>query len=76
MKQLEDIFTNEDYGDPLGYDITITRKGKTMADTEYNLVPSPPKKLTAEYEDKNINWNNWLASLDPLDPTDLVTPEF
>jgi hypothetical protein len=47
-----------------------------MADTEYMLVPSPPKKFSYEIEDKDINWNNWMASLDPLDPNDLVTPEF
>ena len=70
MKALSDLFTNEDYGDPLGYDITISRTGKGM-DTEYRLVPSPPKPLTAQYEDKNINWNNWLDSEDPLSETDL-----
>lgn len=70
MKALSDLFTNEDYGDPLGYDITISRTGKGM-DTEYGLVPSPPKPLNAQYEDKNINWNNWLDSEDPLSETDL-----
>ena len=73
MKALEDIFTNEDYGDPLGYDITISRSGKTMADTKYSLVPSPPKPFTAQYEDKNINWNNWIESEDPLSQEPLYT---
>lgn len=59
MKALSELFTNEDYGDPLGYDITISRTGKAL-DTEYSLVPSPPKPLVAQYEDKNINWNNWI----------------
>jgi len=75
MKALEWIFTNEDYGDPLGYDITISRIGKWL-DTEYSLVPSPPKKLEKEYEDKNINWNNWLNSEDPLSEEELGLPHF
>ncbi len=75
MKALEWIFTNEDYGDPLGYDITISRTGKGM-DTEYSLVPSPPKKLEKEYEDKNINWSNWLSSEDPLSEETLWLPHF
>lgn len=40
-------------------------------DTEYSLVPSPPKKLDKEYEDKSINWNNWLNSEDPLSDEEL-----
>lgn len=76
MKQLSDIFTNEDYGDPICYDITITRTGKTMADTVYNLVPSPPKELKAEYEDKSINWNNWVNSEDPLSEEEIGLPTF
>lgn len=76
MKQLGDIFTNEDYGDPLEYDITITRKGKTMADTEYSLVPSPPRPLSVEYEDKSINWNNWMNSEDPLSEEEIGLPTF
>ncbi len=65
MKALSDLIDNEDYGDPLWYDITISRNGKGM-DTEYWLVPSPPKPLVATYEDKKINWSNWLDSEDPL----------
>ena len=75
MKALEWIFTNEDYGDPLGYDITISRVGKGL-DTEYSLVPSPPKKLDKEFEDKKINWNNWLNSEDPLSEEELWLPSF
>lgn len=77
MKSLEDIFSNEDYGDPLGYDITISRSGKTMADTKYSLIPSPPKPFTAQYEDKNINWNNWIEGEDPISEEKLYTlPSF
>lgn len=72
MKSLTDIIGNDDYGDPLGYDISITRTGKGM-DTEYSLVPSPPKDLSVFYEDKKINWNNWMDSQDPLSEDNLYT---
>lgn len=76
MKALSELFQNEDYGDPLGYDITISRTGKGM-DTEYWLVPSPPKPLIANYEDKNINWNNWIDWEDPLSEENLsALPSF
>jgi len=76
MKSMSDLFANEDYGDPLGYDITISRTGKGM-DTIYGLVPSPPKPLTATYEDKSINWNNWIDGEDPLSEENLsALPSF
>lgn len=76
MKALEAYFTNEDYGDPLGYDITISRTGKGM-DTEYTLVASPPKPFSLPYEDKSINWNNWIESEDPFSDEDLFSlPSF
>lgn len=76
MKQMKEIFENEDYGDPLGYDISISRTGKGM-DTEYSLVPSPPKPFVVQYEDKNINWNNWIEGEDPLSEENLYSlPSF
>ena len=75
MKALQAYFENEDYGDPLTYDITISRTGKGM-DTEYWLVPSPPKPLVPNYEDKRINWNNWLNSEDPLSEDTIWLPTF
>lgn len=75
MKALQAYFENEDYGDPLGYDITISRTWKGM-DTEYTLVASPPKPLVPNYEDKHINWNNWLNSEDPLAEDTIWLPTF
>lgn len=37
---------DEDYGDPRGYDVKITRTGSGM-DTEYSILPAPPKPLAA-----------------------------
>ena len=72
MKTLTEYFQNEDYGDPLGYDITISRTGKAM-DTEYGVIASPPKPFVPTYEDKNINWNNWMESKDPLSEEELYS---
>lgn len=65
LKALNEYLKNEDYGDPLGYDISITRTGKGL-DTEYAVIAHPPKEFTENYEDKNINWNNFYASEDPF----------
>jgi hypothetical protein len=39
-----DLVENEDWGDPIEYDITIKRTG-TGLDTEYSIAPSPKKEL-------------------------------
>ena len=41
---------DEDYGDPRGYDITITRSGHKM-DTKYIVTPKPPSPATQEMLD-------------------------
>jgi len=41
---------DEDYGDPRGYDITITRSGHKM-DTKYIVTPKPPSPATQEMVD-------------------------
>lgn len=46
---LENIELNADFGDPRGYDITVTRKGEGL-DTEYTVVASPPKENKAVFE--------------------------
>ena len=51
---------DEDYGDPRGFDITITRSGHKM-DTKYIVTPKPPSPVTKEMIDAvaeaNINLN-------------------
>lgn len=44
---LEDLVMSEDWGDPRGYDITITKKGQKL-DTEYTVQPSPHKEAPVE----------------------------
>lgn len=68
MDQLFKYMKDEDYGDPSGYDIKISRTGEGIK-TEYGLVAAPPKPLakdiTASLESVNCN----LAALfDGEDP--------
>lgn len=53
MKDLLAYTKDEDFGDPQGYDIVITRTGKGM-DTRYSLIAKPPKpideKITKEFQ--------------------------
>jgi hypothetical protein len=44
---IEDLVVTEDWGDPTGYDITITKKGQKL-DTEYSVQPSPHKPAPEE----------------------------
>jgi hypothetical protein len=44
MDQLFKYMSDEDYGDPTGYDIKIGKTGEGK-ETKYTLVPSPPKPL-------------------------------
>lgn len=45
------MINNDEYGDPRGYDITIDRSGTTKNDTEYSVLPSPPKKVATEIQE-------------------------
>ena len=45
---------DEDYGDPQGYDIKISREGQGL-DTKYGLLASPPKPISKEIKEA---WDN------------------
>lgn len=47
MDQLFKFVKDEDYGDPTGYDIKISKTGQGK-DTEYSLLASPPRPVTKE----------------------------
>lgn len=49
MEQLFKFIKDEDYGDPTGYDIKISRTGEGKS-TEYSLVAAPPKPPTKEIQ--------------------------
>lgn len=64
---------NEDYGNPKGYDITITREGEGM-ETKYTVMPSPPKDITKEiqeaYQEKYVNLEALYDGADPFKELD------
>lgn len=68
----DDLFKyarDPDYGDPQGYDIKITRTGSGL-DTEYALVPSPPKAVdkavAKQYEEFYCDLDQLFAGEDPF----------
>lgn len=44
---MQDLIESEEYGDPRGYSITVTKKGENL-ETEYTVMPSPPQETPAE----------------------------
>lgn len=65
MEAISQYLQSEDYGDPLGYDISIKRTGKGF-DTKYSVIAHPPKPFALQIEKKPVNWQNFLASEDPF----------
>ena len=68
-EQMQDLILNEDWGDPKGYDLTVTKKGEKL-DTEYTVQPSPQKVLTMEqvkaYREARVNLEALFAGGDPF----------
>lgn len=50
MKAIESLVNDEDWGDPVNYDIAIERS-KNGERTVYTTKPFPPKKITGEMQD-------------------------
>ena len=46
-KALQAMISDKEYGDPRGYDIKINKVGKDL-DTEYNVMPMPPKPVSEQ----------------------------
>lgn len=47
MEQLFKFMKDSDYGDPIGYDVKISRSGEGL-NTQYTLVAAPPRPLGKE----------------------------
>jgi hypothetical protein len=62
---IENLSRDDDYGNPFNYDLKIIRKGKTLNDTEYSVIPTPPKPLA---EDIKLSFAN-----NPIDLNKLLT---
>jgi len=68
--QIETLVDDEAWGDPKGYDLTVTRKGTTMQDTEYTVMPTPHKevdpKIVKLFGDTPINLEALYQGDDPF----------
>lgn len=79
MTPLASFFNDEDWGDPIDYDLKITKKGSGL-NTKYTIVPSPKKPLTAEQVDAvenqvaTFDLNSLFAEPDQL-PQQLQAPQ-
>ena len=66
---IEDLISNEDWGDPRSYDITVTKKGELL-DTEYGVQPSPqkpaPEEATIAFKETPVNLEALFDSEDPF----------
>lgn len=67
MTAIDQLSNDPDFGDPTGYDIKITKKGKGM-ETKYTVIAVPPKPVAEEikkaYAAKPGKLENLFASLD------------
>lgn len=80
QSNIQALVENEDWGEPTGYDITITRKGKDL-DTEYSVQPSPhkpvPQAAVEAYRTTKIDLEKLFEGADPIQRTeDAATKAF
>ena len=70
MAPLQSLVNNKKWGDPKKYDITITRKGTGLNDTEYAVMPNPHSEMTTEAQEafmnKPIKLENLYIGVDPF----------
>ena len=70
MTPLKALIDNPKWGSPLQYDITITRKGTGMQDTEYAVMPNPHSivdpNITEALKKSKINLDALYEGLDPF----------
>lgn len=69
MTPIKALVDNKKWGDPKGYDITITRSGEGL-ETEYSTMPNPHSELDTEiknaFEGKKIDLSALFEGLDPF----------
>jgi len=75
---MEELINSEEWGDPLGYSITVNRKGENL-ETEYSVVPSPaqptPEGILEAYEAKPINLAALFSGANPFEEAGGVSDE-
>lgn len=74
---IESYARNEEWGSPLGYNITVTREGTGKEDTKYSTIASPHSPLTEEIElawadvkKEGFDITQLYKDNDPFKPTD------
>lgn len=76
MMPFKSLVDNAKWGSPKGYDITITRKGTGMQDTEYALVPNPHTPLdptiAETFNKAKIDLELLFVGGDPFKPTNVL----
>ena len=64
------LIDNPKWGKPFGYDISITRKGTTMNDTEFAVMPNPHTEVAPEikeaFEKAKVNLEALYDGEDPF----------
>jgi len=69
-KALVALNRNKAWGNPVGYDLSITRTGKEKQDTKYTVMPNPKAELEStilvKYNEMKIDWDAWWVSDDPF----------
>lgn len=68
--QMKALIDNAKWGSPKNYDITITRKGTSMNDTEYTVMPNPhtpvDEKIVTQYKKVPVVLDALFEGLDPF----------
>jgi hypothetical protein len=76
---MEELINSEEWGDPLGYSITVNRKGESL-ETEYSVVPSPaqptPEGILEAYKAKPINLEALFTDGNPFEEAGISDEEF
>lgn len=82
QRAIADLVSNEDWGSPTKYDITVSRKGEKL-DTEYTVQPSPhrdaPLDALQSLKKAPVRLEALFTGSDPFAPssdaTDDIKPE-
>ena len=68
QRAIQALNRSKGWGDPTGYDISVTKTGEKM-ETEYSVMPVPPKPVDKEITKKfNETYINLEALFDGKDP--------
>ena len=73
---MEELIHSEEWGDPLGYSITVNRKGENL-ETEYSAVLSPatPDDILQKSKEKPMNLEALFTGGNPFEGADGVQGE-